>query len=234
MNVSDIKQLTNEYKYKYDIHAHSKPASACGDFYSRQVVDFYIELGYNGIVLTNHFYADNIEKLKGVDNYLSDFYDAYEYGKTKNFNVILGAELRFSSENENDYLIYGVDKQSLYDISKILTGGYVDFYRTYKNDDNLIIQAHPFRGDIRQAPQYLDGVEVFNCHPGHNSKIALAAQFAKKYNLLVTGGSDFHHQKHQGMCSTNFKTNPKDSFEIAKMLKNKEFVIEIGGSIVLP
>ena len=58
----------------------------------------------------------------------------------------------------------------------------------------LLIQAHPFRNRMTvMPPKYLDGIEVFNGHHGHDSRNQLADAFARRYGLLRTSGSDFHH-----------------------------------------
>ena len=54
---------------------------------------------------------------------------------------------------------------------------------------------------------------------------------------IKTAGSDFHHKGkgHEGVSALRTKTLPKDSFELAKILKSGDYLFEIGGdSIVLP
>ena len=48
-----------KYKYKTEMHAHSMPASACGDIPPEEVVRIYSELGYHSIVLSNHFHSQS-------------------------------------------------------------------------------------------------------------------------------------------------------------------------------
>jgi hypothetical protein len=45
-------------------------------------------------------------------------------------------------------------------------------------------------------PKYLDGVEVFNAHWGHDARNDLANSFALRYGLIRTSGGDFHHPYH--------------------------------------
>ena len=59
----------------------------------------------------------------------------------------------------------------------------------------LIVQAHPFRGECLPAsPENIDGVEVWNGHPGWFSpeQPLKAEAFADKFGLIKTAGSDFH------------------------------------------
>ena len=63
----------------------------------------------------------------------------------------------------------------------------------------LIFQAHPFRpGLTREDPQYLDGVEVLNGNPRHDSHNDLAANFAEVNHLYISAGSDCHRLEDVG------------------------------------
>ena len=46
--------------YKYETHLHSSPVSKCGSYSVRDNMEFYKEIGYDGIFLTNHFLDANI------------------------------------------------------------------------------------------------------------------------------------------------------------------------------
>ena len=69
----------------------------------------------------------------------------------------------------------------------------------------MVIHAHPYREawyipEIRLFPEYVDGVEIFNAshygkklrEDGRSMYDVQAAEYAEKYNLLRTGGSDLH------------------------------------------
>ncbi len=223
------------YKYKYDLHVHTSPVSPCGDFSPAEVVDKYIALGYNGVVITNHFHPKLVDKFENptdfAEYFLKDYRDAKEYGGKKDFDVILGIEMRFP-ENDNDYLVYGVSEEDVYRTLDFVFTDYETFYKEFKNEKNLVIQAHPFRKNcVLQNTDILDGIEVFNLHPGHNSAVGFASKSASENpRLLKTGGTDFHHETHQGMCATLFKERIKDSFRLAEVLKSKDYILDIWGN----
>lgn len=229
----------SKYKYKYDLHVHTSPVSPCGDFSPEEVVDKYIELGYHGIVLTNHLQPHLVDKFEtGEDfiaHFLSDFYRGKEYGDKKGFDVILGIEIRFP-ENNNDYLIYGIEESDIYKAIQYIHTDYETFYKNFKTEKNLIIQAHPFRkGCSLQDTNILDGIEVFNLHPGHNSGIGFAAKAAfDNPHLLKIGGTDFHHEAHEGMCGALFKERVTDSYMLSNALKSKDYILDIWGNKVIP
>jgi len=223
-----------EKYYKTELHAHTKPASVCSDIEPCDLVRIYKENGYAAVCVTNHFTSklpgDTVEEK--VNRYLKDYYECEKAGKELGINVILGAEIRFT-ENHNDYLIYGICPEDLIDICNMLSYGIDRFYKEYKNDKNIIIQAHPFRDGMELVgAESLDGVEAFNIHPHHNSRIALAAKYAKDNNLIAVCGNDFHHYGHECLCSILTSEAPKDSYHLADILKKEEFTMEICGFTV--
>ncbi len=224
--------MLEEYKYKTELHAHTSPVSVCADLSSKEVIKLYKEAGANAIVITNHFCEWFFED-RNVDVYLRDFYDALNEGEKQGISIVLGAEIRFS-ENHNDYLLYGIDENDLRKAEKLLDVGIDNFYREFKNEKNLIIQAHPFREMNLANPESLDGIEVFNMHPGHNSKVAAAAKYAKENNFIITGGTDFHHLGHQGMCFIKTKEKPRDSFDLARIIKTRDYVFDVWGNTIIP
>lgn len=220
--------------YKTELHAHTSPASGCSDIPPAELVKLYKENGYDSVVVTNHFTSN----LKGenvkekIDWYLSDYYKCLEAGKELGLNVVLGAEVRFD-ENINDYLVYGINPDDLFDIYNMLSYGIDRFYSEYKNDRNIIIQAHPMRDNIAFVkPESLDGIEVFNLHPNHNSRIGLAAKFASENNMIAICGSDFHHYGQECLCGILTKKPLKDSFDVANTLKKRAYDMCISDYVI--
>ena len=63
-------------KYKYQMHAHTSPCSACAVMSPAELVESLYSGGYSGCVVTNHFYKGN----SGIDRNLpyNDFIKKYE------------------------------------------------------------------------------------------------------------------------------------------------------------
>ena len=220
--------------YKTELHAHTSPVSGCSDIEPEQMVKIYKENGYDSLAITNHFTTHiKGETVKEKINwYLEDYYKCVEFGKDIDLNIILGAELRFT-ENDNDYLIFGICPEDLINIYNMLPYGIDRFYREYKNENNVIIQAHPFRDNMRSVKQEsLDGIEVFNMHPGHNSRIGIAAKYAHENDMIATCGSDFHHYGQECLCGIITENPLKDSYDVAKVLQNRNYNMSIGGYLV--
>lgn len=227
-----------KYKYKYDLHVHSIPTSVCGDFSPEEVVNIYKNAGFCGFALTNHMYDGPQEygpKEKFVKAYLDAYKRAKNAGEKLGISVFLGIEIRFP-ESTNDYLVYGIDEEDVSRAYDYIFTSYEKFYTEFKNERNLIIQAHPLRQPcFAQDVRLLDGIEVFNMHPGHNQRTALAAKLAyENPHLLITGGTDFHHEGHQGMCALLSDREIHNSFMLAEVIRSKDYILDIWGNKIVP
>lgn len=239
MNTDNLKrELMAEYKYRTELHAHTKPVSPCSDIPPEAMIELYKNLGYDAITITNHFMIHNANQNREdfIKSYIRDFEKTYELGKKVGMNVLLGAEIRFT-ENDNDYLLYGLTIETLEEIYDLLSLGLENFRKNHPMRNSLFIQAHPFRNGMTEInPYLLDGIEVFNLHPGHNSRVAVASAYAKeKGKSIITAGTDFHHFGHEGMAALRTKTLPSDSFELAQLLKNRDYILEVAdNNIIIP
>lgn len=235
------KQLCEEYKYRIEMHAHTKPESTCSQIPPSDMARIYHELGYDAVVITNHFIHDyNLYEHYSPEEALKRYMHGYEETKKEaskyGLHVILGAEIRFT-ESFNDYLLYGVDEKMLSKIYDLLPLGLENFRKSFDLKKSILYQAHPFRDGMDLVnPQLLDGMETFNMHLGHNSRVSKAVRYANENGLtLALAGTDFHEYGREGAAAIRTKYMPKDSFELAKLLKSGDYVLEIGGSsIVLP
>lgn len=231
-------ELLKQYPYRIELHAHTSPASPCGDLLPKDVIKTYKSQGVDAIVITNHFVSSFLakDKQEAIDAYYQDYLDALLAGKELGVTVYLGAELRFEKESPNDFLLFGVDKQILSDAYDFLDLTLEDFRKGLPLNDSLLIQAHPFRKNCAPVSKSLvDGFEMVNTHPGHNNRNCFAADYAG--NLIKTCGSDFHHPNlnHEAMGLLRTKLIPKNSFELAALLHSGDYIFEVGkNSLVLP
>ena len=155
---------------------------------------------------------------------------AERYGITP----IFGMEIRFKGVS-NDYLLYGITSDDLPRLCELVEGSVEAFSEVFRRRGVLFFQAHPKRdGMVEIDPRYLDGVESFNTHLGHNSRIGQAAAFANASGLIAIGGSDFHHEGHQGTCLLRTKERIDSEQTLVRVLSSRDYLLDIGGSIVLP
>ncbi len=241
MNLTNLKsELLQTYKYKIELHSHTSPASTCAQVKPRELVEVYKKCGYDAVVIANHFLYNYAGRTKEecVAAIMDNYKEAEEYGRKVGLKVYLGAEIRFT-ENINDYLVFGVNKEMLEEIYDRLPQGVEKFRNEYKMPHSVFVQAHPLRDKMEQiSPALLDGIELFNMHPGQNPKLPLAVKYQRENNIkIITAGSDFHAagQGHEGLSALRCRQLPEDCFALAELIKSGDYLLEVGkDNILLP
>lgn len=230
--------LIQTYTYKCELHAHSYPVSLCSEISPKEMAKLFIDNGYSAIVLTNHFYLGYRNEFESDAAYVEFYYNAYAElleAVGDKLKVCLGMEIRFENEAMNDYLVYGIDKSDLGKACYYLDKDIETFYKGFKNERNVILQAHPFRDGMKEINMdYIDGIEVFNMHIHHNSRISKAAQCAKELNKLKLCGTDLHYPYQIGTSYVRTKYLPENSFDLAKLIKSQDMILQVSDSIVIP
>lgn len=225
--------------FKTELHLHSAEVSDCGRAYVNDIVDVYERNKYSTVVLCNHMSEFTYKSKRNgasldmtwdekVDFYLDGYYKLKEAAKGK-FNVLLGMELRFYN-SLNDYLVYGVTENFLRSNGDLMALKNVKELRPIINEYGLLLfQAHPFRNNIQVTePQFLDGVEAFNGHPGHDSRNDIANMWADKFHLLKSSGSDFHFPEQTPNAGILTPSEIKDNESLVQTLKNGQFLLITG------
>jgi hypothetical protein len=52
--------------------------------------------------------------------------------------------------------------------------------------------------------------------------------------MLLSGGTDFHHPGHEGVCLMRTRQKIETPEDLVKILREKDFLLDIGGCIILP
>lgn len=218
-------------KYLFDTHIHTKEASSCSRVWAADIVKRYKELGYDGLIITDHFSASQFKRhgetyAEQVQTYLSGYRAAKEF-ETEDFHIILGMELRFL-ENDNDYLVYGFDEDFVLNNDLTQYNDPEEFRPVIEANDLVMFQAHPFRiGMTVVDPELLDGVEVYNGHGDHDSRNDIAYKWAEKHNLRKLSGSDFHGNLSLEPGGVYFEEYLSDSKQVAEALRNGRYTLKI-------
>lgn len=222
-------------KYLYEMHFHTKNTSNCANVKAEDAVEEYIKAGYDGIIVTDHLSPSTYMKYgrellpwkKKVDFFLRG-YKAAKKTAAGRIDVLLGMELRFrTSEGDNDYLVYGINEEFLYNTPNLLEMNIRKFYEIAHENGFLVFQAHPFRVGMKVTnPKFLDGIEIFNGNPRHNSSNDIAEMWAKKYDLMVTSGSDYHEYEDLGTGGIWFDKEIKDNKTLVEELLKKDYEIK--------
>ena len=189
-------------KYIYETHMHTVQASACGHTPGHEYISRYIDAGYSGIIITDHFYRGNC----GVDRTLpwpefvrrfaSGYEDALNEGIRQGLDVFFGWEENYEGD---EYLIYGLDPDWMLAHPEMPTWTRLEQYTAVRAAGGAVVQAHPFRARryiscIHLAPLLCDAIEAVNAwnEPEWNSQ---ALRYGQILGLKLTGGSDNHDVK---------------------------------------
>ncbi|MDR0760664.1 MAG: PHP domain-containing protein [Treponema sp.] len=186
-------------KYLYETHLHTVQGSACGSARGRDYIRRYKDMGYTGIIVTDHFFNGNtaIDRYlpwkRWVEGHCRGYEEARQEGEKIGLDVFFGWEETF---DDDDYLVYGLGKEWLLEHPEVVHWTVSRQYEEVHKYGGCVVQAHPFRdgayiSHIYLSPRWVDAVEAAN---GGNDRSfdALAMSYAKALNLPVTAGSDIH------------------------------------------
>ncbi len=223
-------------QYKYETHCHTKLVSRCGQLEVKELIEQYKSAGYSGIVLTDHYspmtfdLPDFFSKKKAIDHYLKAYREAKKYSD-ENFTVLLGMELRFHL-TVNDYLIYGINEELLYELPFLLSLYIKKASKLFHEKGCLVLQAHPFREFItRSNYKYLDGVEVYNGKASPEANLN-AEKWADEINSPIRiSGSDCHRKTGVGLGGIVTDTPIKTNEDLLAVLKNGNFRLIKNGKV---
>ena len=218
-----------------EIHLHTKETSKCCWVSAEVSVPMFREYGYEALIITDHYnrdyfaeyYDGSLTWAEAMERWLYGYRKAKEIGDKVGIKVLLGAEFRFDG-NYNDYLVYGMSEEMFYKYPCLWELGEEKFSAFAKEHGLYFGQAHPFRDKmIRCKPDLLDGCEVFNAHPYHNSRNILAAYFASDNDLIPTYGTDFHYE--EGLCGggMNFYGEINSIDDVVKKLFSRQYDLVI-------
>jgi hypothetical protein len=187
-------------EYIYETHLHTSQSSACGMTRGREYVRFYQDMGYAGIIVTDHFFRGNTAVPRNqswrerVHLFCRGYEDAKEAGDKVGFPVFFGWEEHFQGD---EYLVYGLNKAWLLEHPEAEGWTRRQQFQAVHAAGGCVVQAHPFRDKdyipaIHLSTGCVDAVE--GCNAGNRPENdVLAVRYAKVLGLPVTAGSDMHY-----------------------------------------
>lgn len=186
--------------YLYETHLHTTAASACAKSAGSEYISFYKNLGYDGIIVTDHFFngnscvPKNLPWEERVDIFCSGYEDAKAEGDRQGLKVFFAWECCFDGD---EYLVYGLDKKWLKSHPDMMEWDHITHYEKIKADGGLVVQAHPFRerdylSEVYVHQHQCDAFEVANA--GNTpEQDRMAYRYAMEHGIPMTAGSDIHH-----------------------------------------
>lgn len=216
--------------FRYETHLHSSPVSKCGSYSVRDNLEFYKEIGYDGVFLTNHFIDANIgcdRKLpyeEQIEFYFTDIEEGERIAPEIGIKFFWGIETSYLG---TDFLVYGLSKEWYLNHPEIMTVSRKEMLTMMANDGALIIQAHPFReasyiDHIRLFPYHVHGVEVDNCG-NEDFQNDMAKMYADVYHLPHSAGSDNHISRYiSRLAGVEFERPVESIGDFIRRMKNGE------------
>jgi len=186
--------------WKIEAHAHTGEISLCAKMSAAEMIGQCAAAGCDAVIVTDHytpeFFAEDLSAeayAARVDDFFAGYRAAKEEGDRIGVAVFPALEVRITAGME-DYLVYGISPEELKTLGNL---AYLTLEqlrdKIHSTKCGLLIQAHPFRGYLNCQPAHLlDGVEINNANPRHNSHNDQALAFAEANGLLHTAGSDVH------------------------------------------
>jgi len=185
--------------YLYETHLHTCQGSACGQSTGAEQARLYKRLGYQGIIITDHFFGGNtaaprhLKWEERIEHFCKGYEDAKAEGDRIGLDVFFGWEENFQGD---EYLIYGLDKDFLLAHPEMERWTRQEQLEEVHRHGGCVIQAHPFRDRdyiprVLLCSQFCDGIEAGNGGNLHDQDAA-AWRYAQEYGLVMTAGSDNH------------------------------------------
>ncbi|AEF84448.1 putative PHP domain protein [Treponema primitia ZAS-2] len=190
-------------QYLYETHLHTVQSSSCGESDGRSYIRGYKDLGYTGIIVTDHFFNGNsainrhLPWREWVNRFCQGYEDTLDEGEKQGLDVFFGWEETFEGD---DYLIYGLDKDWLLDHPEAARWTRLEQFNEVRRYGGCVVQAHPFRhvyyiDTVHLSTGCVDAVEAANAGNASPAYDAAAKRYAGKLGLPVTAGSDIHNCK---------------------------------------
>ncbi len=222
--------------YLFEMHLHTKEVSTCANVPSKKIAELFSSSKYSGVIVTDHlknwtFEAAKLENAswdEKIDFFLTGYKELKKDAGEK-MTVLLGAEVNFD-DPDNDYLIYGLTEEFLRAHPEILDLNPKKFYLLAKENGLIFVQAHPFRRGLSiEDWQNLDGYEVYNGNPRHESSNEIAKIWAKYHNKDINvSGSDFHIFEDFERGGVYFENEIKSNEDLVRELKSLNYKLKEG------
>jgi predicted metal-dependent phosphoesterase TrpH len=200
----------------FEIHCHTTRYSECSVMSPPALVRRALEIGLDGVCITEHDTAWSDAELEGLRSLVGE----------AGLVILTGQEVRAYAPTgviEGDFLVFGWRDRFPYPTPARR------LIETVHAAGGIVIAAHPFRrllgaGDLLWDLD-VDGAEVFN-HNHTAEDERRAEQLCAKKGILRCAGSDAHHVDQLGQYVTVFERDVRSEEDLVRELLAGRFSIE--------
>jgi histidinol phosphatase-like PHP family hydrolase len=118
-----------------DMHAHSSGISRCCRIPYDEVIRRALDVGLDGIVLTNHYQKNYVldgDAAAFAKKYTDEFRSAKAYGDAVGCKVFFGAEVTMEQHGGAHLLLYGIDERFIEETPTVFELSQEGLYRMVK------------------------------------------------------------------------------------------------------
>lgn len=219
--------------YYYELHLHTRETSRCGKSPAADMVRTYIEKGFSGICVTDHFVngysyaADPDTWQEKIDAFVKGWYAARDAAEGTGLQVFFGWEYTWGSNNAEDYVTLGLTEDHLrhefVDCDKWDLQRYID---TVHACGGIVIRAHPYRraAYIPTEPVVhpglnVDAIEVYNGGNEDDAFDEQALRFAVSEGKPQVAGSDTHHVTTTAIGYIGLDERPENAAQLCEAIR---------------
>ena len=235
--------------YLFDLHVHTYESSRCGQVPASDMIRRYHQLGYAGVVITDHItkrYVDGKCVNSGatswqekVEKLQLGYNDAKKTGEELGMTVLFGWEftnISYHTISGIDLVTLGLDADFLLNNPQIDTMEGDEYIDLVQSAGGLVNYAHPYR---HMPPNFVPphtntiAVEVLNaCHhtakyPGDFDTPALA--FAKEHGKIQLAGCDAHRLHEVDGTGVLFNSRPTDNNRLLTAILQGDYKLMLQG-----
>ena len=197
------------------------------------IAQLYAEAGFQGIIVTDHFFhytcrphCWNIPYEDYFQVFIEGYHRLCKAAEPYGLKIYKGAEVRFD-ESVNDYLLLNYPDALLQKPLDVFSMGLEQFSPLCRDVGALLVQAHPFRGKCTVAdPSLVDGYEVNNANPRAANNNELTVEWIAQHpGKLQLCGSDFHRLEDVGCGGIELDVLPENEEALVTLLRSGTYTL---------
>ena len=223
--------------YRYELHMHTAEGSACAQTAVHDMIRRYVELGFAGAVVTNHFITGNTAIDRNlpwedfIKAYSRAYYEGLEAARELDFDLLFGVEESYGGGKE--ILAYGFEPDFLLERPYLRHAPVSVWSEEVRKVGGFLAYPHPFRQrwyipEPRLMPDLslVDGVEIYNRGNAPEDNDYAAKIFAPM-DITCIAGSDTHNTDFDDPCGIELRERVRTSAQLAKKLHARDFALRI-------